>query len=58
MNKTSRQAIISLHEKGLKNTEISRRLFIAKSTISDIIKRYKELANLSDRPGRGWKKNY
>ena len=56
MNKTPRQVIISLHEKGLKNTEISRRFFIAKSTILDTIKRYKELGNLSDRPRRGRKK--
>ena len=56
MNKTPRQAIISLHEKDLQNTEIFRRLFIAKSTIPDTIKRYKELGNLSDRPGRGRKK--
>ena len=56
MNKTPRQAIISLNEKSLQNTEIFRRLFIAKSTISNTIKRYKELGNLSDRPGRGRKK--
>ena len=53
----TKEAIISLYNSGIKQSEISRRLSIAKTTISDILKRFKQRGSVENksRNGAQWK---
>lgn len=51
-----REAIIALFESGMRNCDIVRTLKAPKSTVSDAIKRFKELNTSDDRKGRGRKR--
>lgn len=48
-----RKTIIKLHEKGKRQTEISKLLDIPQTTISFWIKRYKKTSSLNNRPKSG-----
>ena len=50
---SKRQAIIDLHCAGKTNSEIIDLLKVAKSTVYNVVNRFKELGNLRDRPRGG-----
>ena len=49
----TRSAILELHKKGLKNTEIAKLLKLNRPSVWRTVKRFKELNSSSDRPRKG-----
>jgi len=49
----TKEAIISLYNSGIKQSEISRRLSIPKTTISDILKRFKQRGSVENKSRNG-----
>ena len=50
---TKRDAIIGLYRTGTPTSKLIKQLKIPKSTVYDVVMRYKELSNIKDRPKRG-----
>lgn len=48
-----RDSIIDLHRKGVRPIDISRRLMVSKSLVSETLSRFKAIGSNLDRPGRG-----
>ena len=54
---SKRTAVIELFKKGTRQCDISRLLGMPKQTVSDTVRRYRELGHSGDRPGRGRKRS-
>jgi len=53
LSTNTKEAIVSLYNSGIKQSEISRRLSIPKTTISDILKRFKQRGSVENKSRNG-----